>query len=857
MLEQNPRKLALMARLLGASPDNARRVFVALIALHDIGKFAEAFQCKVPGAWPAKALGPLQVAQGPHHTQTAFDLREKLDFPGLLTPALTEQAWSYQVDALWAAVAGHHGRPVSGDGSTTTIDGMKKAGVAAALAYAKAVMALFAPFEPLAKPDRAKLAALSWSLAGLTNLADWIGSDRTHFPYCSSDISLTDYWAQARECAKRAITASGMAPVPSATALSAERLFPNIVMPSPLQSHLGAVDLPEGPVLAIVEDVTGSGKTEASVLLAARLIEGGRADGLFFALPTMATANAMFDRLGESYRRLFADTAQPSLVLAHGRRALHAGFEASILPLASNRVSNRNAEARGDESSAVCAAWIADDRRKAFLAHVGVGTIDQAFLGALPTKHQALRLWGLADKVLIVDEAHAYDAYMGRELERLLEFHAALGGSAIILSATLPAAQREALTKAFAKGVGAMPQVEAVSDYPLVTLVSAAGVQVQPVATRNDRQRRLPVRAIESVDTAVAHVVDMAERGAAVAWIRNSVDDAIEAVEALRQQRLEPVLLHARFAMGDRLKVEERVRATLGRNGDPAKRKGFVLVGTQILEQSLDYDVDAMIADLAPIDLVIQRAGRLWRHTERNHRPVDAPELLVFAPDWRTVADRNWYRQMSPRAAAVYAHHGIVWRSAKALVQTGCIETPDGVRGLIERVYVGNELEDIPQPLRKASQDAEGRYRAAQSIARANLLVVGDAYGGNNANWQADTVTPTRLGEAVTVFRIGRIESGSVVPWCHADDGDVRRAWALSEVSLNRKKAAGVPAPKGEIANLIADATATWPEWEQEQPLLLLEPDGNGWRGTVTDLDGVQKPVSYDTRIGLRISAPA
>ena len=343
----------------------------------------------------------------------------------------------------------------------------------------------------------------------------------------------------------------------------------------------------------------------------------------------------MFERLGKSYRRLFDDTASPSLVLAHGQRALHAGFQASILVQPPGQRSQMAAEAQGDQSTAVCAAWVADDRRKAFLAHVGVGTIDQAFLGALPSRYQALRLWGLGDRVLIVDEAHAYDAYLGRELERLLEFHAALGGSAIILSATLPASQRAALATAFARGLGVATYVRQTSDYPHVTVVSADAVQSIPVATRSDRARRLAVRRIASADDAVAYILDMAGKGAAVAWIRNSVDDAIEAVEQLRACGLHPVLLHARFAMGDRLDIEERVTTTLGKLGDPEQRRGFVLVGTQILEQSPDYDVDAMITDLAPIDLVIQSLWPVASETSGMSKPASNSRLVA---SWR----RSW-----------------------------------------------------------------------------------------------------------------------------------------------------------------------------------------------------------------------
>jgi CRISPR-associated endonuclease/helicase Cas3 len=569
----------------------------------------------------------------------------------------------------------------------------------------------------------------------------------------------------------------------------------------------------------------------------------------------------MYSRLSDSYRKLFADDALPSLVLAHGKTALHAGFSSTILPTSATQDQGR--ERFGDESGAACAAWIADSRRKAFLAHVGVGTIDQALLGVLPSKFQALRLWGLADRVLIIDEAHAYDAYMGREIETLLEFHAALGGSAIILSATLPGAQRRALIAAYSRGLGqpgATPDQAAEAAYPLVTMISRHGADPHPVGTREDRKRTLQVRRIGSLDDAIAHVQAMTAKGACVAWIRNAVDDAIEAVQALEAIGLKPVLLHARFAMGDRLDIERRVTETLGRQGS-AGRKGFVLVGTQILEQSLDYDVDAMIIDLAPIDLMIQRAGRLWRHTDHdNNRPATAPELLVYAPDPAVVTDRDWYRQISARAAAVYDHHGIVWRSARVLFCTGHISTPDGVRGLIERVYAPLDFDDIPEPLLRQSQLAHGTRGGQRHFANTNVLKLNDGYAGagNLQNWQPDTVAPTRLSQPTTVFRLGQVKDGRIVPLCESEGGDLRLSWALSEVSIAQKKADSVPAPTGRHTAMVAAAQAGWSPWQRDdQPLLVLERDGDGWRGTAAKtgakIGDSDRPVRYDNRLGFRI----
>jgi hypothetical protein len=266
------------------------------------------------------------------------------------------------------------------------------------------------------------------------------------------------------------------------------QLFPEIEAPRPLQRCAETSVLPEGAALFVIEDVTGAGKTEAALVLAHRLVVAGRGQGLYFALPTMATANAMYDRLGEAYGRLFAADARPSLVLAHGRRALNPRFADRILEPVADASESTDEDAANQPAGAQRAAWIADDRRKAFLAQVGVGTLDQALLAVLPTRHAMLRLLGLTQRVLVVDEAHAYDAYMGEELKRLLQFHAALGGSAIVLSATLTARHRADLAASFSTGLQlTADKRDAPTAYPLATAVSR---RQRPTACRLRRTLR-------------------------------------------------------------------------------------------------------------------------------------------------------------------------------------------------------------------------------------------------------------------------------------------------------------------------------------------------------------------------------
>ena len=863
LLRQNPRRLAAMARLAATRDvDGFRSLLVALIALHDIGKFATTFQAKVADAWPTDVLGPFPANQKTDgdHALLASRARRVLG----LKPALKDwiDGWDWgPFDCLWHAVSGHHGLPKVTEQAHVARDmhgAFPSAAVDAACAFRKHVLDLFPERTALPEPDLddRRLAILSWAVAGLTVVADWIGSRREWFCYEKPDDSLVDYWPRAQSKAADAVAKAGILPATANTNLRIEHLLPKNKVPSPLQNVLANMTIPDGPVLTIVEDVTGSGKTEAALMLAARLVAEGRATGLFFALPTMATANAMYERMSDPYRLVFAAESAPSLVLAHGKRGLNDKFQGSILGMNEAPPSAPVGD-HEDDATTICTAWLADDRRKALLAHVGVGTIDQALLGVLPSKFQSLRLWGMADRVLVLDEVHAFDAYMSREIETLLEFQAALGGSAILLSATLPARQRAALAAAFKRGLGVSTSGSISGDapYPLITVVSKAETAFETPATRQDRTRSVAVRRIGTVQEAIAHIAAVAAKGGCVAWIRNSVDDTIEAVDMLRayDSTIEPVLLHARFAMGDRLDIERKVRTTLGPGDNPARDR-FVLIGTQILEASLDYDVDAMISDIAPVDLIIQRAGRLWRHSDRCGRTLPAPELLILSSEPTKNADVTWYGAVSQRAQYVYGHHGIVWRSAAKLFSERKISTPGGVRGLVEAVYgpEPSNIDDVPEGLQKASLAAFGANMAAQTFAHGNLLKLSEGYAGQHNAWTPDTITPTRLGDPVTVFSLGRRDGEQIVPYYGV--GATPRNWALSEVSVNQKKATGVPRTDAATEQAIRAAKMQWPKWERDMPLLVLTASGAAWTGTVTKDGAAAIKVHYSSVTGFQLS---
>ena len=459
LLEDSPNRLRRLATCLGISDDETLRRLVAASALHDIGKFSASFLARLPetvAPWRPPAMGSAP------HWMLSYAQLERLDarVPALRVLGKTDR----ERQALYLCASGHHGRPVY-DGATPAHSAIGPEGEEAAAGFAACAMDMLAGLAGgtrAAEADPEGVKRATWAIAGLMTQADWLGSDHGSFPYAdpyrtpglggdASTILARYYQEIALPRARKAVRSSGLlAKCPSATT-GMRALYPEIEHPSPLQVMAESVELPDGPVLAVIEETTGAGKTEGGTTLAHRMMVAGRGEGIFNGLPTQATSNAMFGRMRRSYRRLFAEDATrgaPTLALAHLGAGISDAFQEIILPAGAP-------EAEGEDGAASCTAFIADSRRKCFMADIGVGTIDQSLFGVLPVKFQALRLASLAARILIVDEAHAYDAYMGEELKQLLTFHASLGGSAIVMSATLTQDQRAGLVRAFQDGLRA------------------------------------------------------------------------------------------------------------------------------------------------------------------------------------------------------------------------------------------------------------------------------------------------------------------------------------------------------------------------------------------------------------------
>ena len=863
LLTSQPRLSDTFSTLLGLPREDVVPLLRFLLCLHDVGKFAKRFQAKAPDYYPeCFEDDPSGVPTRFDHGAGGMRLFSAVPDRFLLPKGARERAWP----PLVSAVTGHHGAPPgyrNDEGLASLRPDFGRAGIEAAHAFIERVHTLLAPPREVPALTTRHAKRVSYALAGLAVLADWIGSRQEWFPYCEPAKDLETYWSETHERASRAVAEAGVVPAPANRVLDYGDLLGDRASPSPMQKWAGETRLPDGPALFLIEDETGSGKTEAALMLAHRLMANGAADGLYVALPTMATANAMFDRLSVACRHLFTPEAEPSLALAHGARDMHAGFREAMLRGGRFEDSYERGPGSGDDSettaSSACAAWIADDRRRAFLADAGAGTIDQALLAVLPCRHQSLRLLGLSRRVLVLDEVHAYDAYMQREMERLLEFQAALGGSAILLTATLPVGVRERLTDAFTKGLGSPAGGEDLGmDYPLVTVCSADATACITVKARVDRARTLPVRFLLSPDEALVEIEREARSGKAVLYIRNSVDDALDTHAALIASGLAPDLFHARFALADRLAIERRVVKRFGKHSTLEDRAGRVLVATQVVEQSLDLDFDVLVSDLAPIDLLIQRAGRLWRH----HRPERSgqAELLVVGPEPIDDADEDWFGRTFPRAKYVYRDHARLWLSARALKDAGEIESPAGLRALIESVYEDDSFQRLPDALQGVFFDADGRAGAERGVATMNLLDFSKGYMRDGGAWDNDARTPTRINDDPQVtLRLARVCEGRVEPYARNAAGDEAwQAWRLSEVSIASRRVGGEAMPSRH-ADAARAAKAQWTRYDEEKILVVLEEpdsDANTMTGLATAGDGSGREVqiAYDPLRGLELT---
>lgn len=664
----------VLAAALNAEAETLSEWLPYLIALHDIGKISVPFQVlndrqrqrlKAEGF----DLGKVTQAEGRklHHSIVGRLVLpdEVVAWPKNLAVAFSEM------------VSGHHG-VFQREDSTHERDfkGMRETDEWGQLRQrAKQILASYLCQQwpdPLPNPSNQSTAMMA--LNGFCILCDWLGSDEAYFTPAPL-TPLPEYILKSRQQAYKRVRDAGFFQKAVSTAPTQfAALFPDIPQARPLQTAIDDIpdDLLRQPTLTIIEAPTGEGKTETALTLARRIGALRGTDEMYIALPTTATSNAMFDRVQEHLEKRLG-LSQDMVRLIHGQDFL----KKHDLPTEPMESVEPGQDAPS-ESPAL--TWFAPKKR-ALLAPIGVGTIDQAELSALNVRHNALRMIGLAGKTIILDEVHAYDTYMTTIIKRMLTWLSALGSSVILLSATLPKKRRQELAQAFA-GEGAQAELN-LEAYPNLLTIGPAGHHLATPAPFQPGKtlflHHQPFAADDATGKA-AWLLEQVQQGGCVCWITNTVKRAQQIYAALLRNPPADVdldLLHARFPLNVREKREQAIMKKYSKDGQRPARG--IVVGTQVLEQSLDLDFDVMMTDLAPVDLVLQRAGRLQRHERAAAVRYGHKEPHLYLNTTLEKADKIIYDDY------------ILQKTLLALVKRDSLALPEDYRPLIEAVYDGTE----------------------------------------------------------------------------------------------------------------------------------------------------------------------
>lgn len=759
-LDANPSILGRLSALLHLDPLETRAVAVFSAAGHDLGKFGMGFQSKSPEVFSKLFPGQTRVVEDGSHS--AVGLLTLLQFLcQTWYPDVDDEVAGTCLEPLANAACGHHGRPEKLTGGTA----LTGPALAAATNFLHEIATLFGMQRPPSTysgatsddAESALCAAMprvqeaSWLLAGVITLCDWVGSSQEFFPYEHPTLSLRKYWLETKEKAHKAVGACGLAEKPASKACGFDWLYGvqralaepgfRALSPTPLQSWADTVVLPRTPcpTLFVLEDETGAGKTEAAMTLASRLTSSGFGRGVMFSLPTQTTANAVFARVQPVVSRFFAPGSMPSVSLVHGNAKMALARMKSSQAAAGTVTSDLD-------------SWSRESAKTALLADFGVGTVDQVALAGLPVRHVVLRHLGLAQKILIIDEAHACEPYLLDILKNALTQHARLGGSAIILSATLPRAMKQGLVDAFARGTrpAAAPSNSGVlthTAYPLATAFWPGSLVEHSITARKVSRilRFEPVRPLQ----VPALVGGWLDAGKSVCLLRNTVavaQAAYEYYEVLYPGQV--TLVHARFVQCHRGDNDQALLASFGKESTRSSRAGRLVIATQVAEQSLDVDFDEMVTDLAPLDSLLQRDGRRRRHVrDAFGNPSEAEgrapsPLHVITPS--VANNAQFMAELTPGTAFVYPLPGVLYRTAEVIHDWKSIQVPSQLREAVEFAY--DESRAVPEFLSDAEDASSGKISAAQQHARVSKLYLDEGYSCH-ANIELTENSVTRLGE--------------------------------------------------------------------------------------------------------------
>lgn len=873
---------------------DGRTLAVWIAGIHDIGKATPAFACQ------AHALAGRMRDHGlGYHRELIWSDRRYAPHATaghlLLAEWLEQQHGWVDPHPYAVIVGGHHGVPPTEEGLRDVQMRPHLLGDPAWRQVQRELLAWMTERsragERLAAWDCVALSQPAQAiLTGLVIVADWIASDEKRFPYLLDGTDADRLRAGWEELDLPTPWRPATPPADVDRLFETRFALPAGAVPRPVQRTVTelAAAMPV-PGMMIVEAAMGEGKTEAALAAVEILARRTGAAGCYLALPTRATSDAMFNRMLSWLRRLPDDEAGPGrrdVRLAHGKAALNPEYD----QLRTTALPSNIAVDEGGADIGVH-VWLAG-RKRTLLSNFVVGTIDQLLFAALRSKHLVLRHLGLAGKIVVIDEAHAYDVYMGRFLDRALEWLGAYRVPVIVLSATLPAARRAELMAAYDRGrLGpppkptwrdrGKPKVDPYAPlrtdlrYPLVTVSTAERGAAATDCADSGRGVEVTLHRLADDPPALVELLrDQLTGGGCALVIRNTVARVQETAAALREALGPDIpvsVAHSRFMAVDRAEKDRWLRDTFGPPGSGGTRPHrHVVVASQVAEQSLDIDFDLLVTDLAPVDLVLQRIGRLHRHP-RGDRParLTTARCWITGADWTTEppqpvsGSRRVYQTATLlRGAAVLLPHldGVPLRlpsDIAPLTQTAYADTAVGPPSWQPALTEAEAKQEDEIATKRMKADG---FRLAE-VADPGSPLIGWLSGGvgNADDHTAQGHVRDTDAESLEVLLLVRTPAGLVIPpWI--DGGgelvpvDFTPNWRLAR-SIAR---CTLPLPRAMTsADVIDDVLAelegrldlsAWQESPWLAGELVLDVDASG-RATVAGFD-----LHYDPHEGLRVT---
>lgn len=902
----SPHVVGLLSEPFGGEVNATRTAVKFLAGLHDLGKATPAFavQCDV--------LAQRMREYGLYMPPAKADLIDRYKVPHslashhLLRRWLLDRGWTARSVSAWAVVlGGHHGVPPD----STSVTAAGPAGYPKLYGDGRWRDVQRELADRTAARTGAQTYLDDWRaislsptfqvlVTGLVILSDWIASNESLLPFLTAELpEVIDNRDRTRDALEwLALPAPWSIADPPGTVedLFAARFhLPAGAKPRPVQH--AAYEVIEGmtePGLVIIEAPMGEGKTEAALAAAEIMASRWGVGGLQVALPTQATTDAMFDRVVAWLDSMgSADQPVGAITLSHGKARFNRLFRGIITAGCSVDIGCDEGNGSGDHGPAhavVAHSWLSG-RKKSQLANFAVGTIDQLLFAGLRARHLMLRHLALAGKIVVIDEVHAYDVFMNSYLAKVLTWLGAYRVPVLALSATLPPSRRRELLQAYQRGIalatdssptGASDETVDNTGYPIISWTAGMQIrsrEVEPSARSTTVALHALSGAIDD-DSATLTVLlrDLLSDGGCALVIRNTVRRVLRTADVLATEFPgEVTVAHSRFISADRLRNDADLLNRFGPPGSGVQRPHrHIVVASQVVEQSLDVDFDILVTDLAPVDLVLQRMGRLHRHARGEHQ-AERPPKLRSAHAYIAGADFSQNPPEMESAATRYVYRAYpMLRSAAVLRDRldGKIELPTDIAPLVREAY-------------EAEHVGPGLWQPAIDDARTKWIQESESRAANAEIFQI--TEPPHIGQAI----LGWI-SGSVG---EADDeaqgqGQVRDGAPTLEVIIVQRSDPGewrTPAwlpdgqaaltvprdhtPGNDLASIMASCSvrlplifsnaaseevlwAATPEaWEQSSliyrlPVVIVGPDG---RGAINE-----RAIRYTPDRGLEVLQP-